>query len=443
MRIEQALDFLHASNAAQFDSLSDLIPPELITALLHEEGVVTLRRRRMPMERLVWAIIGMAMFRHVPMTQLVNQLDILLPGERPFVVPSAFLQARQKLGDKSIERLFHETAARWYQPSQHPDWAGLQLLAVDGVMWRTPDTAENTAAFAKPKTRQGETAYPQVRMLCQMELTSHLLTQAVMESCAVSEMVLAEQLVERTPDHSLTLFDKGFYSLGLLHAWQTTGRERHWLLPLKKGTQYEVVRKLGRQDALVQLKTSPQARKKWPQLPETMVARLLTRTINGKARQVLTSMVDPMRFPGADIIALYGHRWEIELGYREMKHSLQQHKLTLRSKKAAGIRQELWGVLLAYNLLRSQMVKMAASLKGYTASQLSFHMASVYLIHELSAMPYVSPGNIPGRVAELEQQAGQFILPQRRERSYPRCVKVRPQKYAVKKPVKTMPVRLN
>ncbi len=433
MRIEQALDFLHASNAAQFDSLSDLIPPELITVLLHEEGVVTLRRRRMPMERLVWAIIGMAMFRHVPMTQLVNQLDILLPGERPFVVPSAFLQARQKLGDKSIERLFHETAARWYQPSQHPDWAGLQLLAVDGVMWRTPDTAENTAAFAKPKTQQGETAYPQVRMLCQMELTSHLLTQAVMESCAVSEMVLAEQLVERTPDHSLTLFDKGFYSLGLLHAWQTTGRERHWLLPLKKGTQYEVVRKLGRQDALVQLKTSPQARKKWPQLPETMVARLLTRTINGKARQVLTSMVDPMRFPGADIIALYGHRWEIELGYREMKHSLQQHKLTLRSKKAAGIRQELWGVLLAYNLLRSQMVKMAASLKGYTASQLSFHMASVYLIHELSAMPYVSPGNIPGRVAELEQQAGQFILPQRRERSYPRCVKARPQKYAVKK----------
>ncbi len=55
-------------------------------------------------------------------------------------------------------------------------------------------------------------------MLCQMELTSHLLTQAVMESCAVNEMVLAEQLIERTPDHSLTLFDKGFYSLGLLHS---------------------------------------------------------------------------------------------------------------------------------------------------------------------------------------------------------------------------------
>ncbi len=97
------------------------------------------------------------------------------------------------------------------------------------------------------------------------------------------------------------------------------------MLPLKKGTQYEVVRKLGRQDVLVQLKTSPQARKKWPQLPDTVEARLLTRSINGKERQVLTSMVDPIGFPSADIVELYSHRREIELGYREMKHSLQQH----------------------------------------------------------------------------------------------------------------------
>ena len=67
-------------------------------------------------------------------------------------------------------------------------------------------------------------------------------------------------------------------------------------------------------------------------------------------------------------------------------------------------------MLLAYNLLRSQMVKMAASLKGYTASQLSFHMASVYLIHELSCMPYMSARTIPKQVAELERQAGAVCL---------------------------------
>lgn len=74
-------------------------------------------------------------------------------------------------------------------------------------------------------------------MLCQMELTSHLFVQAVMESCAVNEMVLAKKLIEHTPEHSFPLLDKGFYSLGLLHARQTTGNERHWLQPLKEGTQ--------------------------------------------------------------------------------------------------------------------------------------------------------------------------------------------------------------
>ena len=140
-----------------------------------------------------------------------------------------------------------------------------------------------------------------------------------------------------------------------------------------------------------------------------------------------------MRYPAVELMELYQNRWEIELGYREMKSSLQRNKLTLRSKKAEGIRQELWGLVLAYNLLRYQMVRMASTLKGYTASQLSFHMASVYLLHELSCLPFISPGNVPARVAEFDKQAEQFKLPARRERSYPRCIKAIPQKYPIRK----------
>ena len=80
---------------------------------------------------------------------------------------------------------------------------------------------------------------------------------------------------------------------------------------------------------------------------------------------MLTSLTDPLRFPASELMELYQNRWEIELGYREMKHSLQQHRLTLRSKKPDGVRQELWGLVLAYNLLRYQMVRMAASLRLY------------------------------------------------------------------------------
>ena len=130
MRIEQALDFIHACSPAKFEGLSDLLSPELVQACLAETGSVSLRRRRMPMERVLWAIIGMSLFRHAPMAQLANQLDILLPGDRPFVVPSAFIQARQKLSDKAVEMVFNQTVGLWHQQCEHPTWAGLQLLAL-------------------------------------------------------------------------------------------------------------------------------------------------------------------------------------------------------------------------------------------------------------------------------------------------------------------------
>lgn len=71
-------------------------------------------------------------------------------------------------------------------------------------------------------------------------------------------MELTTDLMASTPDYSLTLFDRGVYSLGLL----------------------------------------------------------MSRKVKGKKVQVLTSMTDPMRFPAADIVDLYSYRWRIELGNR-------------------------------------------------------------------------------------------------------------------------------
>ncbi|MFI8749307.1 IS4 family transposase, partial [Vreelandella lionensis] len=51
----------------------------------------------------------------------------------------------------------------------------------------------------------------------------------------------------------------------------------------------------------------------------------------------------------------------------------------------------------------------------------------------------VSPGRLPEVMRSMLEMAPSFLLPDRRERSYPRAVRTRPQKYAVRK----MPVRLN
>ncbi|RVU30856.1 IS4 family transposase, partial [Rheinheimera riviphila] len=111
----------------------------------------------------------------------VAKMSGALPIKCKLRSPSAVVQGRQRLGSEAMRQVFHQTQRLWHQDAEHPRWCGLQLLGVDGVVWRAPDTAENTEAFTKPITTAGESAWPMVRMVCQMELTSHLLIGAAMD----------------------------------------------------------------------------------------------------------------------------------------------------------------------------------------------------------------------------------------------------------------------
>lgn len=101
--------------------------------------------------------------------------------------------------------MFTKTAQLWHNATPHPHWCGLTLLAIDGVFWRTPDTPENDAAFPRQTHAGNPALYPQVKMVCQMELTSHLLTAMAFGMMSNSENELAERHIEQTGDNTLTL----------------------------------------------------------------------------------------------------------------------------------------------------------------------------------------------------------------------------------------------
>ncbi len=68
------------------------------------------------------------------------------------------------------------------------------------------------------------------------------------------------------------------YTLSYING-KVQDKERHWLIPLRKGAQYKMLRKLGKGQELIELILSPQAPKKWVDAPVTMEARLVTTTI--------------------------------------------------------------------------------------------------------------------------------------------------------------------
>lgn len=435
MRLQQALNtaFNASTQFCSFEQLSSFLDPTIIDEAFAEAGVATVRKRRLPLEAVMWTVVGMSLFRQESVWNIATKMDIALPGKNPLVAPSAMVQARQRLGVDAVKSVFMKMAAQWYLSQPFETWNGLNLLAVDGVVWRTTDTPENREKYGSASTQHGDTSFPQIRMVCHMELTSHQLINSVFDKYKSNEMVLAEQLIDKTPNHSLTLFDKGYYSLGLLNRWHLRGEERHWLIPVKKGLQYEVIRTLGRNDKLVRLVTTAHARKRFDDLPEHIEARLITKQIKGKTCEVLTSMVDAMRFPGNEIVELYRYRWEIELGFREIKQTLLNSEYTFRSKLPEMVEQEIWGLLLAYNLIRSAMTE-AASRKGIRPNQLSFSGCSSAVVAFLMTLLLTSPGKLPVLYNSLIDQLGFYELPPRREdRAYPRCIKPKVSRYPHKK----------
>jgi hypothetical protein len=111
----------------------------------------------------------MSVFRTESVRQLINKLDIVLPQEVDYVARSAVTQARKKLGSDVVRDVFHKSANTWHERAEHPQWCGLNLYGVDGVVWRTPDTKENGAQFAHTANNAYKAGYPQVRMVCMME----------------------------------------------------------------------------------------------------------------------------------------------------------------------------------------------------------------------------------------------------------------------------------
>jgi|GEM_PF-6637494 len=92
-----------------------------------------------------------------------------------------------------------------------------------------------------------------------MNARSHIIANAAISPYRKREVPLAEEFIEAIPNHSVTLLDKGFFSADLLLSIHEPEKNRHWLIPERKGTEIECYG-----GALVQMKVSPQARKKNP-----------------------------------------------------------------------------------------------------------------------------------------------------------------------------------
>jgi hypothetical protein len=300
---------------------------------------------------------------------------------------------------------------------------------MDGSTVRVPDTPENREAFGGQFTSGKSSSYPMVRIVVLMALRSHLLAAASFGRYeGVHELQYGKPLCSSIPGSSLTILDRGYLGSSLLLGIEASG-DRHWLVRARTRLKMKVVERLGPGDDIVEMPVSPAARKQDASLPRTWRARRIQYQIDGFPEQaLLTSLRDKARFPAKEIVELYHERWELELGYDEIKTDLLERNEAIRSKKPDGVRQELWGVLLAYNLVRLEMEALAKQ-ENIEPTRISFIESLRLIRNEWDWLSVTSPGAIPKRLAALRQNVKRYILPPRRKRTYPRAVKIKISQY--------------
>jgi len=414
------------------------LDPDWIDDALEATGTATIRKRRLPAEQVIWLVIGMCLFRDLSLKELVATLDLALPGSRGVrVAPSSIVQARQRLGDEPLRWLFERLASAWGHASARKHaWRGLALYGADGTTVRVPDSDENRAHFGGQDTRWGSTSgYPLVRMVTLMALRSHILAGASFGPYSSGEHTYANDLWPLIPDDSLTMVDRGFLAARVLIGLERSGTNRNWLTRATARTKMKRIQRLGDGDEIVELTVSREARAKDESLPKTWQVRAIKYRRRGfKPQTLLTSLLDAKRYPASEIVAIYHERWEIELGYNEVKRVMLAREESTRSKSPRGVAQELWGLGIAYNLVRFEAERVADD-AGVPPIRISFVAALNFIETALRTWGTESAGRLPERLQKLREDISHFILPPRRERSYPRAVKIKMSNYARKRPV--------
>ncbi len=136
------------------------------------------------------------------------------------------------------------------------------------------------------------------------------------------------------------------------------------MTPIKSNTRYTVIKQLDEagRDLIVEMDVSKYARAKDLSLPEKWQARLVLypeKTQKNHIQGLLTSLVGE-HYSYQALLDVYFERWEIENSYGEIKHDMLEDEILLRSQSVEGIEQEIWGILIAYNLVRLEISRIAA-----------------------------------------------------------------------------------
>ena len=292
------------------------------------------------------------------------------------------------------------------------------------MSFKVADTDRNRSWLGKLNASLGVTGYPVLRLMSLVETGTRGLLGAVFGSPSTGEIDYARALLPLLNADMLVLADRGFDAGEFLVELAGTGAQ--FLVRLRNNRRLPVLARLDDGSYLSRIGA----------LKVRIITADITVTCADGTRytatyQLATTLLDSRRYPARRLITLYHERWEHEIAYLALRHTLANGRV-LRSSDPVGLQQEMWALLTLYQALRRAMVSAVESRPGTDPDRASFTTAletAKDLL--LSATDTSDDTDLVGRIGHAVLAD---LLPPRRPRTSVRKVKSPLSRYNKKDP---------
>lgn len=317
---------------------------------------------------------------------------------------AAYCAARARLPLAVLEMLLTRCTTKMAQRVRGTGlWLGHRLFLVDGSSFSMPDTDELREHFGQPGGQAEGCGFPTAHWLALVHFGSGLFQKVITAPLRTHDLKDVGRLHPELEAGDVLLGDRAFGSYGHVALLVSRGlhgifrAHQRLIVDFTLGRPHVVpgqgkhsaaqkgkprskwIASLGALDQIVEWfrpvdTPNWMSAEAWAALPATLRVRELQYTVGRPGFRVrtvtlVTTLLDPERYPKEDLAEAYGLRWTIETSLAHLKTTMKMD--VLRCQTVCGVHKELTMFLLVYNLVRMTVLE-AARRQGVPPERISF-----------------------------------------------------------------------
>lgn len=399
--------------------LTRIVPFELADAVLADTRTTERRVRLLPSRVGLYFVLALVLFPGLGYLGVWARLTAGLGGQAEFPSGKALRELRRRLGPAPLRALFDTLAGplgRCRTPQVR--FGRFRTVSFDGCRSiKVPDTGRNRAWLGKLNAAAGQTGYPVIQLMTLVETGTRALLGAAFGTAGDGELTWARRLLHHLDEGMLVLADRGFEAGQFLAELAAT--DAQFLVRIKAGRRLPILQRLPDGSVLSVL--------------GGVTVRIITAQVTitchdgtryGEDYRLATTLTDPRAYRADALIGLYHERWEHEITYLALRHTLLGGRV-LRSGDPGGLEQEMWALLSVYQALRIAVTDAIATTPGVDPDRVSYQIAVQTAQALLTDAANITddPDGPPDLTGDIGRAVLANLHPPRRPRVSPRRVK--------------------